>query len=265
MGAFEDGQKFLDGVLAKLPESLRVSAKDLFTKPEAKDAITLVGDGALARSDYSKHMDELKKLDDAAKAKLADATKLYEDNVGWRKNNEQAITDAVALKARLDAGGNGGGDTDFDEVGIRKLALDEINRAGREYIGVSAWLADKAVEHYAAFNEKLSLAEITSNPKLGKEIAGQPGRVFSLDDAYTEKYGEKVAARVKDVHDKAIEAEVQKRLSEERTKLGGQPFPLRGEIGPSVLDVLTTKEGPAAHTLDTATAEYDRLQAARGV
>lgn len=261
MGAFEDGQSFVAGFLAKLPEGLRASVEETLKKPEAKDAVTLIGDGVLARSDYSKRMDELK-------AKTDEATALLEKNQSWYAKNEVALKEYPTVKAELDrlkAGGGGTGDGDLDEAGVRKVALDAINEVGPEYIQVAAWLEDKGQEHKDLFGERLNTRELIANPKLGKPIAGQPGRVFSLDDAYAEKYGARVATKLQEAHDKGIETEVQKRLGEERAKLVGQPFPLRGEIGASVLDVLTTKEGPAAHTLDTAVDAYERLQAARGV
>ena len=67
MGAFEDGSSFLAGVLAKVPEDLRAQVKAAFERPEAKDAVTLLGDGVLARSDYSKHMDQLRAQEQRAK------------------------------------------------------------------------------------------------------------------------------------------------------------------------------------------------------
>ena len=60
MGAFESGQSFIAGVLAKLPAEQQAQAKAIFDAAEAKDAVALIGDGALARSDYSRHMDELR-------------------------------------------------------------------------------------------------------------------------------------------------------------------------------------------------------------
>src|SRR5258707_1178587 len=91
LGAFEDGQAFLAGVLAKIPdEGVRAQVKTAFESGAAKDAVTLLGDGVLARSDYSKHMDAIKKTDEEAKAKLAEATDLYERNDRWYKTNEAA-------------------------------------------------------------------------------------------------------------------------------------------------------------------------------
>jgi hypothetical protein len=281
-GAFEDGQAFIAGVLAKLPEGQRAQAKAIFDAAEAKDAVTLIGDGALARSDYSKHMDTIKTQDQELKDKLAAATQLYEKNDAWYKANATALQEYPTLKSeveRLKAGGGGGDDDDDKE---KKVTLDkksiedtiksllgaeldlQLSDRERGYVDVVAFMQDTGGSHLKMFGELPSMRELTANPKLGKPILGQPGRVFSLQDAYNEKYGTQVQAKAKEAHDKEIEAEVQKRLGEERSKNGGQPFPLRGQA-PSVLDVLDTKEGAAAHTLDTAVAAYESLQSGRGL
>ncbi|SRR5712691_2282202 len=279
-GAFEDGQTFLAGVLAKIPEGpLRTQVKEAFEKAEVKEAVTLIGDGVLARSDYSKHMDAIKTQDGELKERLAAATDLYERNTTWYKNNKAALDEYPTLKSevtRLKAGGGGDDDDDHKEKPpvLDKKTIEETvatlldqNLADRErgYVDVVAFMQDTGFTHQKLFGEPLVMRELIANPKLGKPIVGQPGRVFSLQDAYNEKYGAQVTAKEKEKHDKSIEDEVQKRLGEERKKLIDQPFPLRGGPGPSVLDVLETKEGSAAHTLDTAVAAYESLQAGRGL
>lgn len=268
--ASDAGKAFLAGVLAKLPEHLRAGAQAAFDAAEAEAALEVVGTGALAQPEISRRMDELKKQGDDAAAKLAEATQLYERNQTWYDANKAALEEYPTLKAKVAKGG-GADEDDLDEAGRKKVpppdprtvALEVLQEQGRDYVQVSAWLAGKAVEHMQRFNEPLDTMAIVNNPKLGRPIAGQPGRVYSLNDAYTETYGERVTKFEKDRHDKGIEDEVQKRLTEERSKLSQQPFPLRG-VEPSVLDILATKDGPAQHTVDSAVAEYDRLQAAKG-
>lgn len=261
MGAFEDGSSFIAGVLAKLPDSLRPQVKEALEKPEAKDAITLVGESVLARSDYSRQMDALKAKENELQTKFEDLNSWYGVNETALKDYNGLKTEVETLRAKL----NGGTPPPKKEevVDPRQIALDVVNETGREYVQVSAWLAGKAVQHQQMFGEPLDTMAIVNNPKLGKPIAGQPGRVFSLNDAYTEAHGERLATKQKEVEDQRINAEVDKRLKEKLANQS-QPFPLRGESSPSVLDVLATKDGPAAHNLDSAVAEYDRLQAARG-
>ncbi len=283
MGAFEEGSSFLAGVLAKVPEALRAQVKEAFEKAEAKDAVTLIGDSVLARSDYSRKMDDLRKQDTALKDQLAAATDLYERNQAWYRTNEAALKDYPTMRAELDrlkaGGGNGTGDTNGDghapssAAELKKLVEDTLASAldttladrERGYVDVVAFMQDTGFTHHQTFGTPLNMRELVAHPKLGRPVSGQPGRVFSLQDAYHEKYGEQIAVKQKEAHDKLIETEVQTRLAEERKKHIDQPFPLRGGPGPSVLDVLDTKEGPAAHTLDSAVATYEQLQAGRGL
>jgi len=262
MGAFEDGQAFLAGVIAKLPAEQQAQAKELFGKPEAKDAIVVVGDGVLARPDYSRAMNDLKTKEDELKTKL--------DNLNlWYNENEAALKDYLVIKPEYDTlkvappPTPKPGDPPPPPADPRKVVEEVINEQGREYVALSAWLAGKAVEHLHMFQEPLNVMELAADPRLGKPIAGQPGRVFSLPDVYASRYGERVAAKAKEAEEAKFNAEVNKRMAEERARNTGQPFPLRGDASPSVLDVLSTKEGSAAHTLDTAVAEYERLNAAR--
>jgi hypothetical protein len=268
MGAFESGQSLMASVLAKLPESSRAQVEAAFQSAEARDAVTLIGDSALARSDYSKHMDGIRAQTEELKGKEQQLVSEFERLNSWYEVNKTALDDYKTLKAT----GNGGHPHPSPTptppkpdpaVDIRKTVDDAIADAGRDYVNLNMFTIDQAMRHYQMFGEAPDMQALGSNPKLGKPIAGQPNRIFSLQDAYNERYGERVAQKQKDAEDARINAEVEKRLVEERKKLTGQPFPIR-DASPSVLDILSTKDGPAAHTIDSAVAEYERLQSARG-
>jgi hypothetical protein len=270
MGAFESGQSFLAGVLAKLPPEQRAQAEAVFNAAEAKEAVTILGDGALARSDYSRHMDDLREKEQAL-------TTYYTQLDGWYKDNQTALTEArdqrtrgaadPAAAAHAAAAAAAAGDRPalqspaLTEQQIRQIANDAINDAGRDYIAVSAFIATQGDWHRHVFGEPLDATELVNNPKLGRPIVGQPGRVYSLQDAYQEKYGAQIAEKQRAAEDARFNAEVEKRLAERTRASASQPFPLRSESSP--LDVLTTKDGTAAHTLDSAVAEYERLVAAK--
>lgn len=266
MGAYESGQDLLARALAKLPESQRGALEAAFQAAEAKDAVILLGDSALARSDYSKNMDTLRQTTADLQTKEQQLQVEFERLNTWYDANKTALDDYKAIKA---GGGNGNGNQPPahqppSPVDVRKVIDEALNEAGRDYINLNAFQIEQGFKHYALFNEPFNAMEIANNPKLGKPISGQPGRIFSLQDAYNEQYGERVAAKQKEADDKRFNDEVERRLADERKKLlSGHPFPLRGEA-PSVLDTLQTKDGPAGHTLDTAVAEYERLQATRG-
>jgi hypothetical protein len=268
MGAFESGQSFIAGVLAKLPPEARAQAEAIFNAAEAKDAVTLVGDGALARSDYSRSMDQLREKEGALNEYYEKLNSWYGDNKAvldqaYAAESQQpaqpaAQPSSAAAPAAIQSPATGA----LSAEDVRRLAEDAINAAGRDYIAVSAFIATQGAHHQHLFGEPLDALELVNNPKLGKPILGQPGRVFSLQDAYQEKYGERLVEKQREAQEKYFNEEVDKRLAERLKATASHPFPLRSESSP--LDVLTTKEGPGAHTLDTAVAEYERLQAARG-
>lgn len=249
MGAYESGQAFLQSVLAKLPADKQAAAKALFEDPTAKDAVTLAGDGALARSDYSKNLDLLKAKED--------------ELVTWYDDNKAALDDYLKIKPEFDTlkGAKKDDPPKVDPpIDPRKAAEEVLAAQGRNYVDVADWIADKKLDHFMQFGEKLDTRALLDDPRLGKPVAGQPGRVVSLPDLYQEKYGEKLAAKQKDADDKKFEAEVEKRLAERRSQQPN-PFPLRGES--SVLDSLADPEHASKHTVETAVEHYERLQAAR--
>src|SRR5262245_61773962 len=93
MGAFESGQAFIAGVLAKLPTEQQAQAKAIFDAAEAKDAVILMGDGALARADYSKSMDALREKEGAL-------NEHYERLNNWYAINKDALDEAKTLKEK---------------------------------------------------------------------------------------------------------------------------------------------------------------------
>jgi sulfur transfer complex TusBCD TusB component (DsrH family) len=88
MGAFESGQTFLAGVLSKLPTEQQAQARAIFEAAEAKDAVVLLGDGALARSDYSRSMDQIREQERAL-------NEYYTRLDGWYAENKAALDGAV--------------------------------------------------------------------------------------------------------------------------------------------------------------------------
>lgn len=249
--AFESGQSLVSLVLAKLPEADRAAAKALFEKAEAKDAVTLLGDSALARSDYSKNLDDLRKRED--------------ELVDWYTQNKPALDDYVKIKPEYDtlkAGGVKPEPKPDPPVDPRKAAEDLLAEQGPHFLQASAWLAAKAIAHQRMFGEELDVVALTADPRLGRPIKGDTsGRVVSLPDLYNEKFGEQVTAKQKEAEDTRINTEVDKRVKERLAQSTPNPFPLRGES--SVLDTLNEKDGPAKHTLDSAVALYETLSANR--
>lgn len=261
--ALDSGKAFIDGVLAKLPESLRDSVKAAFAAPEAQDALTLVGDGVLARSDYSKSMDDLKakeaaltedytKLNDWWTTRQADFAELEDWRTGKRtaKPGEPPApkppTDPALDPAKFVSR------DDFADL-LRKEQMAAANA-----MGLIAYLVD---QHRTTYHEALDVRELLADQNLGKAKAD--GATYGLLDAYHTKFKDKITA----FHETADKERIEKRANEiVAEKLKGQslPVPLKAGLG-SPLDVLDNPEWkPAPNLADLAAEEYARLQAARG-
>src|SRR5262247_1255996 len=127
MGAFESGQQFFAGVLAKLPAEQQAQAKAIFESAEAKDAVTLIGDSTLARSDYSRSMDQLREKESA----LVD---YYQRLNTWYAENQTALdaarSSAVTGGDPKPAGGDPAPTPQPTNTGV--LTRDEILRIAND-------------------------------------------------------------------------------------------------------------------------------------
>ena len=162
-------------------------------------------------------------------------TEYYTKLDGWYKDNEAALRAARDTASRGHGNGNGNSDPDPNRPApaaplqspsmtpeeIRRIANEAVNEAGRDYIAVSAFLTTQGAWHSHVFGEPLDMTELVNNPKLGRPILGQPGRVFSLQDAYQEKYGERIATKNREAEDSRINAEVEKRLADRTREAPG--------------------------------------------
>lgn len=251
--ATDSGKAFLDSVLAKLPENLRADAEKAFTAPEAADALTVIGDGVLARADYSKKMDDLA-------SKEAVVLEDFERNQTWFEQNKERLGKVETLEATIARlqGQKPPEDkkpdppTAPDGYVTRDDLLKIINEREQGFAGFSGLTNTLSVKHYADFHEVLDMNAV---------IAHATKKRLPLLDGYKDLYAEQIKAKA-DAEEKArIDKLVEERLTEEKKKLS-QPFPLRNQQ-PSVLDVIEQKGDPSQYTADAAAAEYERLQAAR--
>lgn len=258
MGAYESGQSFLAGVLAKLTPEQQAQAKAIFEAPEAKDALTTLGDGVLARTDYSKQMDSLRQ-------KQTELDQLYQRNTDWFGQNEAALQEYLRIKPEYETlkGSKPGAPpspspSGLDESAIQKLLDERINQASVDVVGLSAWAATKSAEHMQMFQEVLPVQTLI-NDAITARKAGKP---VTIDEVYIEKYGPRLKEKADAAEAARIDKLVQEKLAAERAASPGLPFPVRTEA--SVLDVLEQKLDPTQFTAAAAAAEYQRLQQARG-
>ena len=97
--ALETGKSLLDAVLAKLPESLRDSAKTAFAAPEAADALTELGARGLAQSDYSRQMDEIRRKEQELATAQSQINEVATQQTDWWNVNKPALEEYTRLKA----------------------------------------------------------------------------------------------------------------------------------------------------------------------
>ena len=261
MAAVDAGKSFLSSVLAKLPEEMRGQAEKIFTAPEATDALTVLGTGALGQSEINRRLNELKEQEATLKEEQATLTADYEKLNGWYATNKDRLAKVETLEqqiARLN--GQPPPPTPDKSVpdkpaGLSKEDFDAALAARDEgYAGVLAFTTTLGIKHLRDFNEVLDVADLIATARKGRK---------SLADAYQEKFGEKLKAKADAEEATRIDKLVADRLAEERKKQAEQPFPLRN-AQPSVLDVLNQPDHkPSDYTAERAAEEYLRLESAR--
>lgn len=252
--ALESGKSLAEIVLAKFPENMRDDLRAKFATPEATDALITLGASALAQSDYSRVMDEMREKEAAI---VEDYGKLN----GWYETHKDRLGKVETLEAeiaRLTGAPAPRTPTTTTTTAPAGLTHADLAKAfeenGKQWLQVMAFSDTLGLKHFKDFNEALDSMAIAAHATKHQ---------VSLDDAYKTVYAEKLAAKAKADQDALINKQVEERLAERMKSQGDQPFPLRNQ-SPSVLDILQTKDdAPANHNLDTAVAEYERLMATR--
>lgn len=260
--ALESGKSFADQILAKLPENLRDQAKTVFTAAEASDALTLLGDGVLARSDYSKQLDDLREKQktlnedytnltawyDKQKTTLARAAELEAENARLRGRSADDDDDPFAARRRPDPAAVPGITED-----VLLKTLEDRERAAARYLNATTKLA---TEHLQTFGEVLDLDAVTAHAEKTRTPLGA---------AYQDLFRERLAEKSKAAEDARINKEVETRLAAKLAeRQSTPPYPIRGaDAAPIDILSLDAAQRPK-HDVDSAVAEYERLTAARG-
>jgi hypothetical protein len=260
--ASDSGKEFLAGVLAKLPTEKRAQAEAIFHGTDVEEALVVIGTGALGQAEINRRFDELKAKETELDQTKAELDELTTKNREWWEEHNAAIKDYMKIKPEYDKLSKGNGNPnpnpnpDPPKAGMTKEELDNyLGERERGQVAVLGLATTLTAKHQQMFGEA---------PDMNQVMATAVQKRITLQDAYDSVYGVRVQEHNKKLEDKRIEDEVQKRLSEERKKQPVlQPFPLR-DASPSPLDALTaTDRKPGDYTVDSAAAEYDRLQQAR--
>lgn len=265
MGALESGKSLAEQILAKLPENLRGQVQTAFAAPEAVDALTLLGDSALARGDYSRQSDELKRKTEELDAARVQVDTDYKALTDWYGLNEAKLKQFDTIKPeydRLKAGNpnpnpnpNPAPPTGVSEDAVAKM-FQEREMAFARVLGLTSTLTAK---HLNDFKEVLDVNALIEHATKHKVPLYDPR---SETDAYRALHGEKLAAKEKAERDAGIEKIVQERLAAERRTQQG-PYPVRGQE-PSVLDTLQQPDRQNRYSVDSAVARYEELTQAAG-
>lgn len=258
----EAATKFLEGIVAKLPADKQQAFRDQYMSEEA--LLESVGDGVMARSDYS-----------AQTAALAKERKILDD---YYTENAPKVERAAKLLERFPDGvipDDFGGDRKDPPVDIK--AIEEvitgkvgktIEQSERGAAAFMAKLADMSGKHLKEFGEVLNTSEIVNDPRVYE---------IGLDALYQEKHGAKYQAKADAA--RAAELEAAKKagadeaLAKYRQENPQQPFPTANAARNPVMAALHTEQAerladpakfqnrPFVNRVDAGAAaeEYQRL------
>lgn len=257
--AHVSGQSFLAGVLAKLPEAARAQVESVFGSDDAVAALEVIGTGALAQPEINRRLDELKARTDALTAKEVEVNETFTKQTDWWNTNKVKVEEYDKLKAGGSVVPSNGAPVDVEA--LRKEMDAKISDLSLQGAGLMALMTNLSVKHFREFGVEPDMSALLADKNLGKQLPD--GRIYNVLNAYETKYGEEIKARAAAEEQKRIDKLVDEKFKE-RMKGADQPFPLRGQ-NPSVLDMLEDPNAkPENHTVDTAAALYEQLQAARG-
>lgn len=264
MSAFDTGKSLVQQILAKLPEGTRAIVAPAFEAAEASEALTLLGDLGMARSDYSRQSDTLRTQAADLEAKRAELEAVHARQEAWWQENAPKVQGYDTLKPeydRLKAGGMPPAEKK-ETPPAAGLTIDDLNKILLEreagYAGVMALSSQLAARHFGTFGEFLDTAPLM---RLANE------RKLTLEQAYDATFGDRIKAKAGEVEKARIDKIVEERLAEERKKNPMLPGPSRaGVVEPSALDTLLTNpaERSQRYTADSAADRYEQLVNAGG-
>lgn len=268
----ERGLTYVTELLALVPEGAREAVKEELNRDEILDH---AGESVLRRADYSRHMDETKKAQEALEISIKKYDDLYAKNIVWRQENVSAAEEMKAENERYKAvlaadpllGGNGEGGGDLtpahspagadlkdyikreDAEKALKERLEETERNG---IQLMAMVSNIQARHLKDFDEVLDAQELF-------EHANKVG--LPLPTAYQDFVKDRVEESRETAHKEALkQAHEEGRMEALKT---GAVLPHNvGNNEPTVIDVLGMKDR-SEFGLSKAVDEYYDMQAAK--
>lgn len=193
---------FLAECVAKVPEGKRAQVEEMLKDSEIAPAIR---DRVLARSEFSRSMDQLRSERSEFEKTVAEANRNIE---GWKDWYGNASTEFASTQERLRAYEEtygvleGGAKPRFvTEEAVTKRLSDELANRDRLAIQFADMLTDLKLEHRQKYNERLNTEELI-------EFATKRGQ--RLTDAYRDF----TADKAREIDDKAMEEKLKKAREE---------------------------------------------------
>lgn len=247
---------FLADVIATIPEDKRDAFKEALTD----GAKSKLREGVLARSDYSRQSDELRKEREAFNATVAEANRNID---GWKDWYKQTATETASMKERLEKYSDTYGDLD-EGVKNKKpsLDLDAVNKNIDERlkdrdaaaIGFADQLTDLKIDHWNKYKEKLNTADLLKICDADK---------VNLTQGYKTLTAEREETARKKEFDDAVKSAREEGAKEYASKhnIPFSPAP----TGPSVMDAFTNKDIPRTHRdrVSAAISDFNDQMASR--
>ncbi len=232
---------------------------------EKEDVATKVRESVLARSDYSRHMDELRAKEQSlaadTQAKVAEAQSLLNSNVEWKKKNEGVLASAVrkaeqaeatlaAHQAKIRTWQEQGllSEEDIADIAAARAASaqvppsapppaetkkyvtpDEFNKEVANLVYGFANFNDIADEHQRLYGSPLKRTELVAEMMKSQ----QAGRPKSLEEVWEEKF--KVSEKRKEIErldwEKQKEDAIQAALIKDRSERSVSGPQLPSDLG----------------------------------
>lgn len=214
MSAKDTGATFLEQLLAQVPEDRQAAVREALA---SDSVLTELGAAVLRQSDYSRNQDEIQRY----KAQL-DA---------WFAENKALLDRALQTPATpATPSASSAPAIQSPATGLtREDLLAELQQREQAAIAAIVTTNQLSTKHYATFQEVLDIAGLMRDPQIN-----DLGLMGVYDKHYKPKYDE-LAQQAETAR---IEAEVKKRLDEERRKHPHMPYPVNSHE-PSPLDAIT--------------------------
>jgi hypothetical protein len=231
----EAAKTFLEGIVAKLPADKQQAFRDQFMVEDA--VLSAVGDGVMARSDYSAQTQQLKRDRDALDAYYAEnSPKVERANKLLERFPDGVIPDDFGTEPPPPPAAK-----PVDVAAIEQVVLGKVGKrvedSERGAAAFMAKLTDMSNKHFATFGEHLNTSEMVNDPRVYE---------VGLDGLYQEKFRDKYQAKADAELNAKIEAAKKEgrdaAVAELRAAGGQQPYPTPNAARNPVMAALAAEQ-----------------------